>query len=177
MRPLLTVTVLKSHTRRHKLIEIIFLALLGALMYVSQVIMASLPNIELVSFLIILTTRKFGIKSLWSVYIFVFLEVITYGFEIWVICYLYVWAILVFLVMPIRTQDSVILYTLISSVFGFLFGTLCSVPYFITGGIGYGVSWIISGIVSGFDIYHGVGNFLLMFLLYKPISKVLNRIK
>jgi energy-coupling factor transport system substrate-specific component len=79
--------------------------------------------------------------------------------------------------MPIRTQDSVILYTLISSVFGFLFGTLCSVPYFITGGIGYGVSWIISGIVSGFDIYHGVGNFLLMFLLYKPISKVLNRIK
>jgi energy-coupling factor transport system substrate-specific component len=135
--------------------------------------MASLPNIELVSFLIILTTRKFGIKSLWSVYIFVFLEVITYGFEIWVICYLYVWAILVFLVMPIRTQDSVILYTLISSVFGFLFGTLCSVPYFITGGIAAGVSFIVGGII--FDIYHGVGNFILMFILYKPVTKAFNK--
>lgn len=146
-------------------------------MYVSQVIMASLPNIELVSFLIILTTRKFGIKSLWSVYIFVFLEVITYGFEIWVICYLYVWAILVVIILFVRKLDSVMLYTLISSIYGFLFGTLCSVPYFITGGIGGGVAWIIGGIVSGFDIYHGVGNFVLMFLLYKPISKVFEKIK
>ena len=139
--------------------------------------MASLPNIELVSFLIILTTRKFGIKALWSVYIFVFLEAITYGFEIWVICYLYVWAILVFIILLVRKLDSVMLYTLISSIYGFLFGTLCSVPYFITGGIGGGISWIIGGIVSGFDIYHGVGNFVLMFLLYKPISKVFEKIK
>lgn len=146
-------------------------------MYVSQVIMATLPNIELVSFLIILTTRKFGLKSLWSVYIFVILEALTYGFEIWVICYLYVWAILVFVVLIVRKHDSVILYTLISTIFGFLFGTLCSVPYFITGGIGYGVSWIISGIVSGFDIYHGVGNFLITLLLYKPVSTVFNRLK
>ena len=139
--------------------------------------MASLPNIELVSFLIILTTRKFGIKALWSVYIFVFLEAITYGFEIWVICYLYVWAILVFIILLVRKLDSVMLYTLISSIYGFLFGALCSVPYFITGGIGGGVAWIISGIVSGFDIYHGVGNFVLMFLLYRPISKVFEKIK
>ena len=168
---------MKSHTLRHKLIEIILLALLGSLMYVSQVIMASLSNIELVSFLIILTTRKFGIKSLWSVYIFVFLEAITYGFEIWVICYLYVWAILVVIILFVRKLDSVMLYTLISSIYGFLFGALCSVPYFITGGIGGGISWIIGGIVSGFDIYHGVGNFVLMFLLYKPISKVFEKIK
>lgn len=171
------VTALKSHTLRHKLIEIILLALLGTLMYVSQVIMASLTNIELVSFLIVLTTKKFGLKSLWSVYIFVILEALTYGFEIWVICYLYVWAILVFIILLVRKLDSVMLYTLISSIYGFLFGALCSVPYFITGGIGGGVAWIISGIVSGFDIYHGVGNFVLMFLLYKPISKVFEKIK
>ena len=171
------VTALKSHTRLHKLVEIILLALFGVLMYVSQVIMASLPNIELVSFLIILITKKFGIKSLWSVYVFVILEALTYGLEIWVICYLYVWAILVFVVLIVRKHDGVILYTLISSIYGFLFGTLCSVPYFITGGIGYGISWIVSGIVTGFDIYHGVGNFLLMLLLYKPISKVFEKIK
>ncbi len=168
---------MKSHTRRHKLIEIILLALLGVLMFVSQVIMATLPNIELVSFFIIITTRKFGIKSLWSVYIFVILEILYHGLHLWVICYLYVWAILVFIILPIRKNDSVILYTLISSIYGFLFGTLCSVPYFITGGIGYGISWIIGGIVSGFDIYHGVGNFLLTLILFKPITKVFDKIK
>lgn len=168
---------MKSHTLRHKLIEIILLALLGAIMFVTQVIMAPLPNIELVSFLIILTTRKFGIKSLWSVYIFVILEILYHGLHLWVMSYLYVWAILVFIILFVRKLDSVMLYTLISSIYGFLFGTLCSVPYFITGGIGGGISWIISGIVSGFDIYHGVGNFVLMFLLYKPISKVFEKIK
>lgn len=171
------VTALKSHTLRHKLIEIILLALLGAIMFVTQVIMAPLSNIELVSFLIILTTRKFGIKSLWSVYIFVILEILYHGLHLWVMSYLYVWAILVFIILLVRKLDSVMLYTLISSIYGFLFGTLCSVPYFITGGIGGGISWIISGIVSGFDIYHGVGNFVLMFLLYKPISKVFEKIK
>lgn len=142
-------------------------------MYVSQVIMASLPNIELVSFLIVLTTRKFGVKSLWSVYIFVTLEILTYGLELWNICYLYVWLILVLIILPIRNYDSVILYTLISSIYGFLFGTLCSVPYFITGGIAAGVSFIVGGII--FDIYHGVGNFILMFILYKPVTKAFNK--
>ena len=146
-------------------------------MFVSQVIMAALPNIELVSFFIIITTRKFGIKSLWSVYIFVILEILYHGLHLWVICYLYVWAILVFIILPIRKNDSVILYTLISSIYGFIFGTLCSVPYFITGGIGYGISWIIGGIVSGFDIYHGVGNFLLTLILFKPTTKMFDKIK
>jgi energy-coupling factor transport system substrate-specific component len=135
--------------------------------------MASLPNIELVSFLIVLTTRKFGVKSLWSVYIFVTLEILTYGLELWNICYLYVWLILVLIILPIRNYDSVILYTLISSIYGFLFGTLCSVPYFITGGIAAGVSFIVGGII--FDIYHGVGNFILMFILYKPVTKAFNK--
>ena len=142
-------------------------------MYVSQVLMASLPNFELVSFLIIITARKFGIKSLASTYIFVFLEVIVYGFEIWVICYLYVWAILVLFICLLRKIDSWILYTLVSGIFGFLFGILCSVPYFITGGFGFGVSWIVSGI--SFDLLHGFGNLILTFLLYKPLTIALDK--
>ncbi len=165
---------LKSHTRRHNLREILILTLLGVLMYVSQIIMSSLPNIELVSFLIILTARKFGVKSLASVYIFVGLEVLTYGLEVWVIGYLYVWAVLVLIICLVRKIESRILFTLISGIFGLLFGTLCSMPYFFIGGIGYGISWIISGI--GFDLLHCFGNLLLTFLLYKPISKAFEKV-
>ena len=167
------VTVLKSHTHLHKLREILVLTLLGVLMYVSQVIMASLPNIEIVSFLIIVISRKFGFKSFISVYIFVFLEVLTYGLAQWVISYLYVWAILALVVCLLKKIDNHIFYSIISGAFGFLFGVLCSPVSFFVGGFGYGISWIISGL--WFDFLHGVGNLVLTFLLFKPITKVLNK--
>ena len=165
---------MKSHTRRHKLRELLVLTLLGVLMYVSQVIMAPLTNIELVSFLIIIVARKFGFKSLLSVYIFVFLEIFTYGLAEWVICYLYVWAILAVIVCLFRKIESPIFYTLLCSAFGFLFGTLCSPVSFIMGGFGYGISWLISGL--RFDLLHGCGNFLLTFFLYKPIWAVAKKV-
>ena len=165
---------LKSQSHRLKLVELLILVLMGVLMYVSQVIMAPLTNIELVSFLIIITARRFGFKSLISVYIFAFLEIMTYGIAIWNVMYLYVWAILVLIVILFRKIGNVILYTVISGLFGILFGTLCSVPYFMTGGISMGVAWIISGF--SFDITHCIGNVVLTAILYIPITKAYNYI-
>lgn len=171
--------ILSSQTHRHKtsknrLFEIILLTLFGVLMYVSQVIMASLPNIEIVSLLIILVTRKFGYKALLSVYIFVGCEIMTYGFSIWVVNYLYVWAILFFAVLPIRKIDSVIVYSILSGIFGILFGTFCSLPYFITGGFSMGIAYIISGF--SFDIPHCIGNLVLTSVLYRPLTKTFNKV-
>ena len=70
--------------------------------------------------------------------------------------------------------DNAYLYAVISAVYGLLFGTFCSLPYFITGGIPMGISYIISGV--GFDITHCIGNFVLLILLYKPLTKVMNKI-
>ena len=165
--------VLKSHIHQHKLIEILVLTLFGVVMYVSQVIMASLPNIELVSFLIVIVARKFRFKSLVSVYVFVFLEILTYGFAQWVISYLYVWAILAIAVCLCSKIDNHIFYTIICGAFGLLFGVLCSPASFVVGGFGYGISWIISGL--WFDFLHCFGNALLTFLLYKPLTKVLDK--
>lgn len=164
-----------ANSNRHKkLVEVILLTLLGVLMYVSQVIMAALPNIEIVTLLIILTTRKFGYKAFVSVYIFVGCEVLTYGLSMWVINYLYVWAILWVLILIIRKIDDGIVYALIAAVYGLSFGTLCSFPYFITGGIAGGIAYIIQGFV--FDLLHCAGNFVLVLLLYKPLTRVMNKI-
>ena len=167
---------MKSLTQSTKngLINSIILTMFGVLMYVSQVVMASLPNIEIVSLLIILVTRKFGVKAFLSVYIFVGLEILTYGFSMWVINYLYVWTILLLIILCFRKIDNAYLYAVISAIYGLLFGTLCSIPYFIMGGISMGISYIISGV--GFDIAHCIGNFVLIVLLYKPLSKVINKI-
>jgi len=144
------------------------------LMYVSQVIMAALPNIEIVTLLIILTTRKFGYKAFVSVYIFVGCEILTYGLSMWVINYLYVWAILCVLILIIRKIDGAAVYALIAAIYGLLFGTLCSVPYFIIGGIAGGIAYIIQGFL--FDLFHCAGNFVLVLILYKPLTRVINKI-
>ncbi len=143
-------------------------------MYVSQVIMAALPNIELVTFLIILTARKFGYKSLLSIYVFVGCEVMSYGIGIWNVNYLYVWAIICLIIIAIRKIDSTVVYALITAIYGLFFGTLCSVPYFITGGFAGGITYIVSGF--WFDMLHCAGNFILVLLLYKPLTRVMNKI-
>lgn len=137
--------------------------------------MAALPNIEIVTLLFILITRRFGIKALYSVYVFAFCEILTYGFHIWSINYLYIWAVLVLVILPLRKIDNVLVYTLIAGIYGLLFGTLCSIPYFITGGITLGVSYIITGI--SFDFLHLFGNTLTVFFLYRPLTVVMNKIK
>ena len=68
--------------------DMALLALLGALMFASQVVMASLPNIHIVALLIILTALSFGMKSLYSVGVFVLLEGLMYGFGTWWIGYI-----------------------------------------------------------------------------------------
>lgn len=169
-----TVTSLKSHTQSvNRLFEVILLTLMGVLMYASQVVMASLPNIEIVSLLIILVARKFGIKSLISVYIFVLCEIFTYEFSLWIVNYLYIWAIFAFVITIIRKIDSTAVYTLISGIFGLTFGTLCSIPYFLTGGISFGVTYIINGF--WFDLLHCGGNITLTFVLYRPLTKAFNK--
>ncbi len=165
---------MKLQTHRLKLVEAIILVLMGVLMYVSQIIMAPLANIELVSFLIIIVTRRFGLKSLISVYIFAFLEIMTYGLSIWNIMYLYVWTILALVILPIRKIDNVFLYTIISGLFGICFGTLCSIPYFVSIDTAFGVAWIISGF--SFDVIHCISNIVLTFVLYIPITKAYNYI-
>ncbi len=166
---------LPTQSDRKKLVTVILLTMFGVLMYVSQVIMASLPNIEIVSLLIILTTRKFGYKAFLTVYVFVGLEILTYGLSMWVINYLYVWAILVLAVLVVRKVDNAYIYALISAIFGLLFGTFCSVPYFLTGGMAMGISYIVSGV--GYDISHLIGNAVLTAVLYRPLTRVMNKFK
>lgn len=154
--------------------ESVVLALFAALMVALQVALAALPNIEFVSLLIILLTHRMGLKSLWSIYVFAIVEALLYPSGTWIISYFYVWTILAVAVAIIRKNGNVLLYAIIAAFFGILFGTLCSVPSFIIGGFGYGVSWIISGL--SFDLMHCVSNLVTVGLLFLPLDRALARI-
>lgn len=147
------------------------LAVFAALMIALQVAMAQLPNIEPVSLLIIMATVFFGPKALLAVFTFVLAEGLIYGFHIWWINYLYVWPLLVLIVWALRRWSHPLLWAVVAGFFGLFFGTLCSIPYFITGGLGAGIAYIIQGIP--FDLVHCISNIAIVALLFFPLEKVL----
>src|SRR5699024_8690764 len=105
------------------------LAVCAAVLLVVQVGLAFLPNIELVSLLIMIYAKSFGKKVFWIIYVFVFLEGIIYGFGIWWINYLYVWSILAGVVLLLKKQESIWIWALVAGFFGLLFGAFCAIPY------------------------------------------------
>ncbi len=157
-----------------KIRELAALAVFAALMIALQVALASLPNIEVVSLLIILATVVMGAKSLYAVAVFVMVEGLIYGFHIWWINYLYVWPLLVGVVLLLRKWSHPLLWALVAGLFGLFFGTLCSIPYFLTGGWGAGFGYIIGGIP--FDLVHCLANVALVALLYRPLENILKRV-
>jgi len=157
-----------------KLREMILLALLSALMLATQVALAALPNIHLVAVLMILAARLFGWKSLYSVYIFVILEGLIYGFSMWFINYLYVWTVLTVVAIQFRTNSSPLFWAALAGIFGLGFGALCSIPYFLTGGWAAGFAYWVAGIP--FDLLHCVSNAVLTFILLMPMYRLCCRL-
>ena len=154
--------------------ELTALAVFAALMVALQVAMAGLPNIEPVTLLTILCALHLGKKAFLSIGAFVLVEGLIYGFHIWWINYLYVWPLLILIVLILRRWSHPILWAVVAGIYGLLFGTLCSIPYFIAGGWGAGLGYIVGGIP--FDITHSIGNIVMTLLLFYPLDRVLRRV-
>lgn len=154
--------------------DIVICGLFAAVLLVTQVALAVLPNIELVSLLIIVYTLVFGKKTIPIIYIFALLEGLLYGFGIWWVMYLYVWTILYFIVRLFRQSESSLFWGVVGGFFGLSYGILCSIPYVVAGGIGAGLAWWIRGIP--YDLIHGAGNFVVIIILFKPIYRALKKV-
>lgn len=151
-------------------------ALLGvmiAILEVAKNVLAFLPNVELVSLLIILYSLYLGKRIFLVVPAFVLIEGCIYGFGLWWIMYLYTWPLLAVLTMLFKKQDSVWFWSILSGVFGLFYGALSAIPYLFLGGFQTAFSWWIAGIP--FDIIHCVSNFVLCLILFKPLRNVMRR--
>ena len=154
--------------------EITLFAVLGALTFALQVVMAPLPNIEPVSLLVMIYAAVFGWKCLYPVYIFVVMEILFYGISTWNIYYLYVWTVLALGAILMRRQTQPLAWALLSAVFGLFFGALCGIIDIFIGGFGYAVAKWISGIP--FDISHCLGNFILALILFVPLRNLVEKL-
>ncbi|MBQ6845889.1 MAG: hypothetical protein IJO61_02040, partial [Oscillospiraceae bacterium] len=101
------------------------------------------------------------------------------GFSMWWMPYLYVWTILwgVVMLLPKKMPKavSVIVYMVVCSLHGFLFGILYAPAQALMFGLSFGemLLWIAAGAV--FDTVHGVSNFFCGALVV-PIAEVLKKL-
>jgi len=156
--------------------EIVIFAMLGALMFASDIAMEALPNIHLVGTFIVATTVVYRAKALYPLYVYVFLNGIYGGFSMWWIPYIYVWTVLwgAVMLLPRRMPKwlAPIVYMIVSGLHGLLFGVIYAPAQALLMGFSaeQTVAWIGAGFY--FDIIHAVGNFCLGILII-PLIKVL----
>lgn len=145
------------------------IAIMAALLEGAKIALAVLPNIEIVTLLIILFTLMLGRNSLYAVFVFIGLECCLWGVHLWTVMYLFVWPVLVLLVLLFRKQSD-FFFCVLAGVFGLCFGALCAVVYLFVGGPHMALAWWISGIP--WDIVHGVSNFVLCLILLPTLRKL-----
>ena len=159
--------------------EICLFAILGALMFISKIVMEALPNIHLLGMLTITYTIVFRKKALIPIYVYVLLNGLFAGFNAWWIPYLYIWTILwgITMLLPKNMPKAVaiVVYPLICALHGLFFGALYAPVQALMYGFTFEqtLTWIAAGLT--FDIIHMIGNFAVGLLIF-PISITLKKL-
>ena len=163
------------------IIHLAIFAMLGVIMYISDILMEFLPNVHIVGVLVAVYTIVYRFRALIPIYIYVLLNGLFSGFGIWWLGYLYIWTVLWGLVMlvPKRLPEKAryVIYTVLCTLHGFAFGLLyLPVQTIYSSDINYLISWWSWGFVTA-DIYHGIGNCIFGILLIFPLSKLLLKLE
>lgn len=160
--------------------EMAVFSMLGALMYVSKVIMEWAPNIHLLGVFVVAFTVVYRAKALYPLYIYVLLSGIYAGFATWWIPYLYIWTVLwgMTMLLPKKMPKpvTVIVYSVVNALHGYGFGILYAPAQALLYGLSFKglLAWIVAGFP--FDIIHGTSNLICGFLIV-PIVLVLRKLE
>jgi energy-coupling factor transport system substrate-specific component len=153
--------------------ETVLFAILGAMTFAAKYVMSFLPNIEPTSLMVMLFAVVFGKKWVYPTYLYVVMETLFYGINLWTINYLYIWAILAVVALVLKDMRSSFGWAMVSGIFGLLFGVLCGIVDVFIGGFSYAVTKWVSGIP--FDIAHCIGNFFIALVMFNPLRKLLEQ--
>ena len=153
--------------------DITIMALMVAIIEVCKFALAHIPNVELTSFWIIMFTLYFGTRIFYIIPVFILIEGAVYGIHLWWIMYLYAWPLLAIVTLLLRKMKGAWEWSMVSGIFGLMFGLLCAIPYIFTSGIYGAFAYWVAGIP--FDLIHGIANFVIMLVLYKPMKMVMTK--
>lgn len=159
------------------LLKYLILALLAALLFSAQLALALLPNVELITLLLMSIAVSFKFKDgVLVVILFTLLQGLFWGFADWVLGYLWIWSLLVLLVQWTKplTQLKAHRMAILGGLFGLAFGFFFALQHALLYGLSLGISYWIMGL--GFDLLHGFANYTLILLLFEPINDLLSKL-
>lgn len=165
--------------RKSRIVDLVIFAMLGAILFVSDIAMDFLPNIHPIAMLITVYTLIYRVRALIPIYVYVFLLGLFNAFNLWWVPYLYIWLFIWAFAMLIPKRASIkvkgVLSTIVCALHGILFGTLYAPAQAIMFGLNFKgmIAWIIAGLP--WDVVHMCGNIacsLLTIPLYKLLSKL-----
>ena len=154
--------------------DLLALSMLAALMFCAKFALQNIPNVHLGAVLLIVATLRFGIKTLYMVFVYIMLEGLFFGFSIWWVPYIYIWAILVLAVLPQRKHKSWLMLSVTGALHGYLFGAMCAIVTAVIGGLKAGFAFWVSGIP--YDLIHGTSNLILCLVLLRPLDKLAQKL-
>lgn len=154
--------------------EIAVFGMLGALMYASKILMEILPNVHLLGMFVVSITVVYRKLALYPIYTYVLLMGMFSGFSAWWIPHLYLWTVLWGATMLLPKKTSPVVYILLCSLHGFLYGTLYAPAQALLFGLNFKqtISWIIAGLP--WDVTHGISN-LFCGILIPPMIRILRK--
>ncbi len=162
--------------QRKRIFYMCVFAMLGTVMFCSKIIMEFLPNIHLLGMLTMVYTLVFRARALIPIYLYVLLNGIYAGFNMWWMPYLYIWTILLGITMLLPKNMpyklGTVVYPAVCALHGLAFGALYAPAQAIMFGMNFQqtAAWIISGLP--WDAVHMAGNFVVG-LLILPLYRVL----
>ena len=153
--------------------------MLGTLMFCSKIIMEVLPNVHLLGTLTMVYPIVLRKKALFPIYVYVLLNGLYAGFNMWWVPYLYIWTLLwgITMLLPRQMPKKVacVVYPAVCGLHGIAFGMLYAPAQALMMKLNWEqtLAWIATGIP--WDLLHGAGN-LVMGLLVLPLSTRLARL-
>lgn len=157
-----------------KIARLTRIAVLGAVLYVAQISLAFIPNVEIVTLLIVIFTRNLGKEGIFACFIYVWLNAFSAGFGLWWATYLVVWPLFALMVYKLRKIDSWLIWAVINGAFGLCFGAIFAIPYIFVNSPAFALSYWIGGLT--FDVIHCIGNYGIALILGKPVDLAFKRV-
>lgn len=156
------------------MLDVAVMGVMTALLEVSKRLLDSIPNVELITLLMVVFTLAYGKRVILVSVAFTLIETAYWGIHYWVIMYLYIWPLLILFVDIFRKKATLYFCCITVTVYGLIFGALCSIPYYFIGGWNMMFAFWIAGI--RLDLVHGAGNLVMCTVLFVPLMRAAEQI-
>jgi energy-coupling factor transport system substrate-specific component len=163
--------------------NVVLTGFLAAALTAGKLALAFVPNVEIVTVLILVYATVFGFRAVFAVLIFCTVEILLYGFGTWVYLYYIYWSALCAIACVLLKRPRPVAAAIYAVIMTFLFGiidTVINVVFAALAGVPrYQLLNLFIGYYARgiwFCAVHIVSNALVVSALYRPLVAAISKL-